>query len=147
MRLPQIMVVEDVDEDFDTIQDAALLAGVLHPIVRAHSGAECLRMLRSGQVTQGSRDAQTLLLLLDLNTPGDDGREVLRQVRSDDLLGLLPVVVLSASANARDLRFCYSNGANAYHVKPVDHASHLKVLQSIFAYWLGGVVLPTRHTH
>ncbi len=144
MRLQQIMVVEDSDEDFDTLQDAARLGGVVHPIVRTRSGIECLRLLRSGP---GSRDRQTMLVLLDLNTPGDDGREVLRQVRCDDVLGLLPVVVLSASANARDLRFCYANGANAYHIKPVDYAAHLKVLQSIFAYWLGSVVLAARHAH
>lgn len=147
MRPQQIMAVEDSDEDFDTIVDAARLSGVVHPIVRACSGAECLRLLRGGQGTPGTRDAQTLLLLLDLNTPGDDGREVLRDVRGDAALGLLPVVVLSASANARDLQFCYASGANAYHVKPVDHALHLKVLQSIFAYWLGSVVLPGQHTN
>jgi CheY-like chemotaxis protein len=136
MRLRPIVAVEDSDEDFDTVQDAARRAGILHPIVRARSGAECLRLLRA------SGDAPTLLVLLDLNTPGDDGRDVLHEVRGDDALGSLPVVVLSASANVRDLQFCYANGANAYHVKPVDHALHLKVLQDIFAYWLGGVVLP-----
>lgn len=143
MRLRQIVVVEDADEDFDTIQDAARRGGVLHPIVRARSGAECLRLLRD---MQGSRSSPsmplTMLVLLDLNTPGDDGRDVLREVRSDDALRTVPVVVLSASANARDLQFCYANGANAYHVKPVDHGLHLKVLQDIFAYWLGSVVLP-----
>ena len=139
MRLRQIVVVEDADEDFDTILDAARRGGVLHPIVRAHSGADCLRLLRD---MQGSRDALTMLVLLDLNTPGDDGRDVLREVRSDDALRTVPVVVLSASANARDLQFCYANGANAYHVKPVDHGLHLKVLQDIFAYWLGSAVLP-----
>ena len=51
------------------------------------------------------------------------------------------MVVLSASANPRDLQFCYAQGANAYHVKPVDHALHLKMLQAVFAYWLGCVVL------
>jgi len=132
-------VVEDSDEDFDTVQDAARRGGFLHSIVRVRSGGECLRLLHGGQ---GSRDALTVLVLLDLNTPGDDGRDVLREVRSDQTLGTLPVVVLSASANARDLKFCYANGANAYHVKPVDHANHLKVLQDIFAYWLGSVVLP-----
>jgi CheY-like chemotaxis protein len=139
MRLGHIVVVEDCDEDFDTVQDAARRGGVLHPVVRARSGAECLGLLRAGA---SSRDAQPLLVLLDLNTPGDDGRDVLRAVRSDDALGTLPVVVLSASDNARDLQFCYANGANAYHVKPVDHALHLKALQDIFAYWLGSVVLP-----
>jgi CheY-like chemotaxis protein len=134
-----IVVVEDSDEDFDTVQDAARRGGMRHPIERARSGAECMRLLRG---SQGSRDALALLVLLDLNTPGDDGRDVLRDIRSDGALGTVPVVVLSASANARDLQFCYANGANAYHVKPVDHALHLKVLQDIFAYWLGSVVLP-----
>ena len=142
MRPRHIVVVEDSDEDFATIQDAARRSGMLHPIVRARSGGECLRMLRGSQGSQGPRDALPLLVLLDLTTPGDDGREVLRGVRSDDALITLPVVVLSASTNARDLQFCYANGANAYHVKPVDHALHLKVLQDIFAYWLGSVVLP-----
>jgi CheY-like chemotaxis protein len=82
------------------------------------------------------------MLLLDLNTPGDDGRDVLRTVRSDAARVAWPVVVLSASANLRDLKFCYANGANAYHVKPIDHAQHLHVLQSIFAYWLDSVELP-----
>jgi CheY-like chemotaxis protein len=142
MRLQQIVVVEDSDEDFDTVQDAARRGGVLHPVVRARTGAECLRLLRGNPGSPGSRDALTLLVLLDLNTPGDDGRDVLREVRGDDALSTLPVVVLSASANARDLQFCYANGANAYHVKPVDHALHQKVLRDIFAYWLGSVVLP-----
>jgi CheY-like chemotaxis protein len=142
MRLRPIVVVEDSDEDFDTVQDAARLGGMLHPIVRARSGAECLRLLRVRPGSSGSRDTLPLLLLLDLNTPGDDGRDVLREVRSHDVLGTMPMVVLSASANARDLQFCYANGANAYHVKPVDHVLHLKVLEDIFAYWLSSVVLP-----
>jgi CheY-like chemotaxis protein len=142
MRKQQIVVVEDSDEDFDTVEDAARLAGLLQRIVRARSGAECLRLLRGEAGDAGSRETPTQLVLLDLHTPGDDGRDVLRQVRSDGALGSLPVVVLSASANVRDVQFCYANGANAYHVKPVDHRLHLKVLQSIFDYWLGSVVLP-----
>jgi CheY-like chemotaxis protein len=139
MRLRHIVAVEDSDEDFDTIQDAARRGRILHPIVRAYSGADCLRLLRS---SKGSRDAMAILVLLDLNTPGEDGRDVLRMVRTDDALAALPVVVLSASASPRDLHFCYAHGANAYHVKPVDHTLHLKVLLDIFAYWLGSAVLP-----
>ena len=82
------------------------------------------------------------MLLLDLNTPGDDGREVLRQMRIDEVLCTLPVVVLSASPDPRDLAFCYANGANAYHIKPVDHAAHRRVLRDIFNYWLGSIALP-----
>jgi CheY-like chemotaxis protein len=141
MRTQQILVLEDSDEDFETVRDAARRGGMPHRIVRARSGAECLSVLRA---SLGSRDTKTLLLLLDLNTHGDDGRDVLSEVGSDDLLGTLPVVVLSASANSLDIEFCYANGANAYHIKPVDHGLHLKVLQDIFTYWLGSVVLPAR---
>ena len=148
MPLRHILVLEDSDEDFDTVQDAARHSGVLQPIVRAASGAECLRLLglggRAQPATSGlrSREALPLLVLIDLNTPGDSGREVLLHVRRDDLLGTLPVVVLTASANPRDLQFCYANGANAYHVKPVAHPQHLRVLQQIFGYWLGSAMLP-----
>jgi CheY-like chemotaxis protein len=139
MRMRPIVVVEDSDEDFETVLDAARRGGVVHPIVRASSGEQCLHLLRS----EGRRrDALPVLVLLDLNTPSDDGREALRELRSDTSLDGLPMVVLSASANPRDLEFCYAQGANAYHVKPVDHAVHLHVLQQIFAYWLGSVVLP-----
>jgi CheY-like chemotaxis protein len=131
-----VLVVEDSDEDFQTVLDAARRAALPHPIVRASSGGECLLLLRAGPRGRAS------LVLLDLNTHGDDGREALRQIRSDDNLKALPLVVLSASANPRDLQFCYAQGANAYHVKPVDHALHLQMLGSIFAYWLGSAVLP-----
>lgn len=131
-----VLVVEDSEEDFQTVLDAATLAGLTHPIVRASSGGECLRLLR------GAPRGRALLVLLDLNTHGDDGRDALREIRADDSLKAMPLVVLSASANPRDLQFCYAQGANAYHVKPVDHALHLQVLRSIFDYWLGSVVLP-----
>ncbi len=139
MHRKYILVVEDSDEDFETVADAARRGGLAHPIVRASSGGECLRLLRGAA---GRRDALPALVLMDLSTPGDDGREALREIRSDTGLKALPLVVLSGSANPRDLQFCYSEGANAYHVKPVDHAAHLLVLQQIFAYWLGSVVLP-----
>jgi two-component system, response regulator len=140
MRPRYILVVEDSNEDFETVQDAAQRVGMRRPIVRATSGGECLRLLRSAI---GRPHALPLLLLLDLNTPGIDGRDVLRDIRQEEGLSTLPIVVLSASANPRDLHFCYSNHANAYHVKPVDHALHLQMLQLVFSYWLDGAVLPS----
>jgi CheY-like chemotaxis protein len=143
MRQRHILVVEDSDEDFETVQDAARQAGMSHPIVRASSGGECLRLLQAWREGPRSIESLPLLLLMDLNTPGDDGRAVLQEVRGDEALRSLPVVVLSASANPRDLRFCYASGANSFHIKPVNHVSHLRVLQEIFNYWLGSAVLPS----
>ena len=133
-----IMVLEDCDEDFYTLQDAARLAELPHSIVRVITGDECLRLLRDESVDY---KALPKLVLLDLHTPGDDGRKVLSEIRSNDKLKTLRVIVLSTSNNPIDLKFCYSNGANAYHVKPVDHKLHLQALQQIFAYWLGSVSL------
>jgi CheY-like chemotaxis protein len=135
-----VLVVEDSDEDFDTALTAARAAGVTQEIRRVLTGDDCLLVL---QGAAGPIKEQFALVLLDLNTPHGDGRQALEQINADALLRAIPLVVLSTSANPRDVDFCYANGANAYHVKPVSHGAHLAVLQTIFAYWLGHVMLPT----
>lgn len=135
-----ILVVEDCDEDFETVEDAARCAALRYPLVRANSGEECLCMCRNAT---RRRTATPVLVLLDLNMPGDDGRIALREFRRDESLRAVPLVVLSGSVNPRDVQFCYASGANAYHVKPVQYALHLQVLQQIFGYWLGSVALLT----
>lgn len=137
--LRYILVVEDSEEDFETVLDAAQRAGVSHRIRRATTGGEGLQLLHESAQNQHS---SPILVLLDLNTPKDDGRHALQEIKQDDLLRAIPLIVLSTSANPRDLAFCYESGVNAYHVKPVDHAVHLQVLQQIFSYWLTSVVLP-----
>lgn len=142
-RAHPVLVVEDSDEDFDTVLTAARQAGVTHAIRRARSGDDCLKLLKG---TVGHARLQAALVLLDLNTPNGDGRSALEQMHADALLSGIPLIVLSTSANPRDVDFCYANGANAYHVKPVSHSEHLKVLQTLFTYWLGSVVLPTEQS-
>jgi len=139
-RLHPILVVEDSDEDFATVLDAVKRASVTNEIRRAASGEECLQVLRA---STDNKNTVPALILLDLNTPRDDGRDALREIKQDERLRALPLVVLSTSANPRDLAFCYASGANAYHVKPVNHLLHLQVLEQIFVYWLTSVVLPT----
>lgn len=138
-RARHILVVEDSDEDFETVLDAAKHASLTYEICRATTGDEGLRLLRE---SAQSKNTPPALVLLDLNTPKDDGRYALREIKQDDQLRAIPLIVLSTSANPRDLAFCYASGANAYHVKPVDHAVHLQVLQQIFSYWLTCVLLP-----
>ena len=142
-RAHPVLVVEDSDEDFDTMLTAARLAGIQHEILRAITGDDCLRLLRG---TADQARAQVALVLLDLNTPHGDGRYALEQIHADPTLHAIPLVVLSTSANPRDVDFCYGHGANAYHVKPVSHGEHLAVLQTLLKYWLGSAVLPTAQT-
>lgn len=137
---PFIVVIEDNDEDFDTVLEAARRFGMARLPRRAGSGGECLQLL---QALLYSRSRLPDLVLLDLNTPGDDGRETLRQIKASSELRAIPAIVLSTSTNPRDVDFCYANHANAYHTKPVSHTAHLKTLQDIFSYWLGCALLAT----
>ena len=139
MHLRPILVVEDMDEDYQSVLDAAKHCAVLNGMTRATSGDDCLHQLRTLADTHLVLPA---MVLLDLSTPQSDGREALIQIKQDARLRAIPLVVLSGSANPRDLNFCYANGVNAYHVKPVNHNLHLLVLQSILTYWINSVVSP-----
>lgn len=135
-----IMVVEDSDEDFETVLEAARSLSLRHEIRRATSGEECLRLLGENE---RERRKNPSLVLLDLNTPLSDGRDALRNIRQNERLRALPLVVLSTSSNPRDVEFCYTAGVNAYHTKPVSYPAHLQTLRAIFDYWLTSVVLPS----
>lgn len=131
--LQAILVVEDNDEDFQTVVEAARRGSIANPLRRAFSGDDGLRILHAAVQARSPLPA---LVLLDLNTPAGDGREALHQIKHNVLLRMIPTVILSTSANPRDVDFCYANHANAYHVKPVSHPANLKILQDIFSYWL-----------
>lgn len=134
---PPILVVEDSDDDFDTLRDAAASAGVTRKIYRVVSGGDCLLMLRGeGAVVL---PALPVLILMDLNSHGVDGREALVAIKNDGDLKEIPTVVLTTSANPKDLVFCFQAGANAYHVKPVRHDQYLMLLGSLLHYWLDSV--------
>ena len=132
-----VLVLEDSDEDFETLVEATNRTELKHDFQRATTGDECLARLR------GSEGVRLLpsIILLDLNTPGMDGRETLLVIRADPELSCVPVVILSTSANPRDVNYCYAHGANAYHVKPVRYEQHLELGDEIFSYWLERVLL------
>jgi CheY-like chemotaxis protein len=134
-----VLVLEDSDEDFDTAEEAARALGLTRPLCRAKTGDACLELLRgSGEVDP----LRPCVLLLDLNTPGMDGRDALVAIRAEPSLRQLPIVVLSTSAREPDVAHCYGLGANAFHVKPVRYADHLQIVREVLAYWLTRVTLP-----
>lgn len=135
-KLSPIIIVEDSDEDFDTVVQAVRKAGILADVQRATTGDECLDLLRGATATRPA------MVLMDLNTPGTDGREALAAIKGDDALKLFPVVVFSTSADPRDTAFCYAAGANAYHVKPIRYPDHLQLVIDILTYWLEQVTFP-----
>jgi CheY-like chemotaxis protein len=133
-----VLVVEDSDDDWDTALEAARHCGCEHRLLRAADGDAAMALLQG----HGAPPRRPAFVLLDLNLPGLDGRELLAQIKSDAVTRQLPVVVFSTSASPRDVAACYAAGANAYHVKPVGFSDHVAQLRSLFDYWLTQAVLP-----
>ena len=139
MQFLPILVLEDSDEDFDTLLEAAETSRIRNSVERATTGDDCVQRLLDCVASEAPLPA---VVLLDLNTPGMDGRGALAAIRQHEALRQLPVVVFSTSGNPSDVANCYARGANAYHVKPVRYDEHLHVLDQIFSYWLSAVTLP-----
>lgn len=129
-----LLVVEDCDEDFETIDRVIRRKGV--EVMRAKTGDQGLALLRAPDLR-----GRALVVLLDLNTPGTDGRQVLREIKSDAGLKLVPVIVFTTSANPEDIKHCYLNGANSYHLKPLELRRFEETVSSIANYWVDRVVL------
>jgi CheY-like chemotaxis protein len=148
---PPILVVEDNDEDFDVLRLLLVSIGVRNPLKRCATSGDALAAFAriglgrpGGAPMPGGARADRLpsLVLLDLNLPGIDGRELLQRFRADPGLRGVPVVVFSTSANPRDVRFCYEAGANAYMVKPVDLDRPERMLRATVEFWLNAAVVP-----
>jgi CheY-like chemotaxis protein len=137
-----LMLVEDSPADVRLAQEVFRDAGFRHRLLVARDGEQALRMLRrEGEHLQLP---QPDLILLDLNLPRRDGREVLREIKQDSRLLSIPVLILSTSKAERDVRDCYAAHANAYLVKPVDLDEFEALASMIRDVWLGMIQLPPR---
>jgi CheY-like chemotaxis protein len=134
-----ILIAEDNDEDFAIIAETLQQRKVTSPLVRVTNGEDCLKALfAEHKITE-----QPILLLLDLNLPGVDGRGVLEKVKATARLRSIPVVVMTTSANPRDIETCYQFGANSYHLKPLAVPEFRNIVNGIADYWMNLSVLPT----
>lgn len=128
--LRPVLVVEDSDDDFDTVVVAAARASVRNLLVRA-ADAEAARRLLAAHAA-----GSFAFMLLDFDLQGPDGLAFLEQVRRDGSLAGLPVVVFSTTVNPRDRALFFAAGASAFHVKSVQYSDCLDTLRSIFGHWL-----------
>ena len=142
-RLINILLVEDNPADVRLTQEA--LKEAAHARTRLHvagDGVEALEFLhKEGSFASAPRPD---LMLLDLNLPRVDGRQVLAEVKGDPELRRIPVVVLTTSPSEDDILHAYDQHVNSYIRKPVDLDQFLHVLRAIDDYWLGSVSLPPR---
>lgn len=129
-RTINIFLVEDDTVDVMNVQRAFEKANITNPIFVAENGLEALKKLRNGDVP-----LQRLLILLDLNMPRMNGIEFLRELRSDDELAHLPVVVLTTSNDERDRIEAYNLNVAGYIVKPVTFLNFLEAMTTLNKYW------------
>ena len=139
-RTIEILLVEDNAGDARLTLEAFKEGKVLNNLTVMKDGVEALAYLRR----QGGYASAKVpdLILLDLNLPRMSGREVLMEIKGDERLKTIPVVVLTTSADEQDVARAYSQHANCYITKPVDLDQFLGVIRSIENFWLTLVRLP-----
>ena len=137
-----ILVVEDSLEDFTALSRALRKNAVPNPVLRCEDGEQALEYLRGYGKHPNWPSRLPLFVLLDLNMPGLDGRDVLDALKHDTLLHAIPVIVFTTSSNARDIEECYRLGANSYLTKPISYPALEEKVGLIASYWLKASELP-----
>ena len=135
-----ILVVEDSPEDFEATERALRRSGLRNSIQHCVDGDDALDFLFQRGTYAGAK--RPGIVLLDLNLPGTDGREVLEEIKHDSELASIPVIVLTTSHDERDIESCYQAGANSYVVKPVGLDNFMESIQRLHDYWFEIVVFP-----
>jgi len=141
----EILLVEDSPSDALLTREALGGSKLLNKLHVVENGVDALAFLRrEGRFASEPRPD---LILLDLNLPRMDGREVLREIKGDDDLRVIPVVVLTSSDAEEDILKSYKLNANCYITKPVEFDKFVKVVRSIREFWIAVVTLPPQqHT-
>lgn len=141
MRLVEILLVEDNPGDARLAMEALKDAKVKNKLHWVEDGVEAMAFLRrEGKYSDAPHPD---VILLDLNLPRKDGREVLEEIKRDEDLRRIPVVILTASNAEEDIIKTYNLHANCYIRKPVDFDRFIEVVKSIDYFWLTIVTLPT----
>jgi CheY-like chemotaxis protein len=130
-------VVEDSNDDFRMLKRLIRRMEIQNPIYRCTNGDDALEFLfQTSEPSNLATAPRPSIILLDLNLPGIDGRDVLEQLKQDQTLKEIPIVVFTTSSNPQDIKFCYQKGANGYLIKPMDASELQKTVQTFVEFWL-----------
>ena len=136
----EILLVDDNPGDIDLAKEAFAEGKIINNLTVAQDGVEAMAILRREDTF--STAPKPDIILLDLNLPKMDGRQVLEQIKADPLLRLIPVIILTTSGLEEDIFKSYSLHANCYITKPVDLDQFIGVVRSIEDFWFSIVTLP-----
>jgi len=138
--MAHILLIEDNPGDILLTKEAFNECSVIHKIDYVNDGIEAIKYLRK---QEKYKDACTPdLILLDLNLPKKDGREVLEEIKNDGVLKSIPVIILSTSKNETDIHRTYELKANCYISKPVELDHFFDIILELERFWLNTVKLP-----
>ena len=141
-KLIQILIVEDSPSDAFIVTEALKHSHEPTDVFAVHDGVEAMEFLRhQGKYADAPRPD---VILLDLNMPRKDGREVLAEIKADERLKYIPVIVLTSSAADQDVLTAYRLHANCYLAKPVDFSKFKEMVRTIETFWFKNVTLPPR---
>jgi CheY-like chemotaxis protein len=140
-----ILMADDDEDDRELTRDALQDSRLAEEMRFVVDGQDLIDYLRREGRYADSSSAHTPrpgIILLDLNMPRKDGREALAEIKSDESLKEIPIVVLTTSNDEIDVKHTYALGANSFITKPVTHTGLIDVMQSLTRYWLEVVELP-----
>ena len=136
-------MADDDDDDFLLTKKALKESKLLNQLVRVKDGEELIEYLRrEGRYENDDTCVRPGVILLDLNMPRKDGREALREIKSDDRFSSIPVIVFTTSKAEEDIYRTYKLGVNSFITKPVTFENLTQVMRTLGAYWFEIVELP-----
>jgi CheY-like chemotaxis protein len=133
--LKRILLVEDSVNDIELVLTSLAENHLGNEVIVVRDGEEALDYLYRRGMFKMRKEEDPIVVLLDLKLPKIDGIEVLTQVKSDPVLHILPIVILTSSREEPDLTRCYELGANGYVVKPIDFQEFMEAIKQIGLFW------------
>jgi CheY-like chemotaxis protein len=133
--IKRILLVEDDPKDIELTLDALSENNLANEIVVARDGVEALDYLYRRSTFAQRPEGNPVVILLDIKMPRLDGLQVLKQLKADEQMRLIPIVILTSSRESRDLEECYRLGVNAYVVKPVRFTEFVEAVKEIGVFW------------
>lgn len=142
-----ILMADDDDDDYLLTKKALKESKLLNTLIRVTDGEELLDYLKARGTYKGTSPARPGVILLDLNMPRMDGREALKEIKSDPELHDIPIVIFTTSKAEEDIYRSYQLGSNSFITKPVTFENLIKVMKTLGAYWFEIVELPNTYEY
>lgn len=141
-----VLLIEDSPEDYEATLRAFRACGLENPVHRCADAEEAMDYLHRRGAFINLPDNPPAIILLDLNLPGADGRDILAELKASERFRRIPVIVLTTSSDQRDIDICYQRGANSYIQKPVSFSVFTSLIGQLKSYWFEAVLLPAEST-